>query len=130
MMMILMTSDDDKFDDIENDSDDIACNHDNEDMMMILMILHAIMIMKIMYEIQHTDFRIIFYHDCDRCLLARTDQQRGPSFDKGTCQALRLKARWFNGLEWWLARWLTVAVVCGELAAEMLSRPFASRAMG
>ena len=81
MMMILMTSDDDKFDDLENDSDDIACNHDNEDMMMILMILHAIMIMKIMYEIQHTDFRIIFYHDCDRCLLARTDQQRGPSFD-------------------------------------------------
>ena len=81
MMMILMTSDDDNFDDIENDSDDIACNHDNEDMMMILMILHAIMIMKIMYEIQHTDFRIIFYHDCDRCLLARTDQQRGPSFD-------------------------------------------------
>ena len=57
MMMILMTSDD-------NDSDDIACNHDNEDMMMILMILHAIMIMKIMYEIQHTDFRIIVTAAC------------------------------------------------------------------
>ena len=40
--------------------------HDNEDMMMILMILLTIMIMK---------------SNCDRCLLARTDQQRGPSFD-------------------------------------------------
>ena len=42
--------------------------HDNEDMMMILMILLTIMLMKSNY---------------DRCLLARTDQQRGPLFLTG-----------------------------------------------
>ena len=76
-------------------------------MTIILMILHAIMIMKIMYEKLHVC--CFDDDDDDRDMLAQSGQQRGPSFDPPFPPYL---GAWQSLLELAALGWPTCSSLC------------------